>query len=173
MESGQDCAIIKRNGAEAEMARDHDRGAGTSRPATPRAATPSAATSLEHGQTSTAHVRCQATGWRRMSGGSRVGRAQNKPLHGGRCRMHGGLSTGPRTQAGKAAIAESNRRRTQLRAAAPVPTELASGTRGMAVAPGQTEQLASLERPEQLIGPGPLVQALRQRDATLRRLNSS
>lgn len=29
----------------------------------------------------------------------------------GRCRMHGGLSTGPRTPEGKAAIAESNRRR--------------------------------------------------------------
>jgi hypothetical protein len=34
-----------------------------------------------------------------------------RPLHGGRCRLHGGLSTGPRTAAGKAAIAESNRRR--------------------------------------------------------------
>lgn len=29
----------------------------------------------------------------------------------GRCRMHGGLSTGPRTPEGKAAIAASNRRR--------------------------------------------------------------
>ena len=28
-----------------------------------------------------------------------------------RCRMHGGRSTGPRTAAGRAAIAESNRRR--------------------------------------------------------------
>lgn len=29
----------------------------------------------------------------------------------GRCRMHGGLSTGPKTEAGKEAIRESNRRR--------------------------------------------------------------
>ena len=28
-----------------------------------------------------------------------------------RCRLHGGMSTGPKTEAGKAAIAESNRRR--------------------------------------------------------------
>jgi hypothetical protein len=32
-------------------------------------------------------------------------------IEGGRCRMHGGLSTGPKTEAGRAAIAESNRRR--------------------------------------------------------------
>lgn len=32
-----------------------------------------------------------------------------------KCRTHGGLSTGPRTTAGRAAIAESNRRRAQLR----------------------------------------------------------
>jgi hypothetical protein len=31
-----------------------------------------------------------------------------------RCRMHGGLSTGPRTPEGRAAIAESNRRRAML-----------------------------------------------------------
>lgn len=31
----------------------------------------------------------------------------------GRCRLHGGLSTGPRSEEGKAAIAESNRRRAQ------------------------------------------------------------
>ncbi len=35
----------------------------------------------------------------------------------GRCRVHGGLSTGPNTEAGRAAIAESNRRRAeQIRA---------------------------------------------------------
>lgn len=33
----------------------------------------------------------------------------------GRCRMHGGLSTGPKTPEGKARIAESNRRRAQKR----------------------------------------------------------
>ncbi len=32
-----------------------------------------------------------------------------------RCRMHGGWSTGPRTDAGKAAIADSNRRRAVVR----------------------------------------------------------
>ena len=32
-----------------------------------------------------------------------------------RCRMHGGRSTGPKTDAGRAAIAESNRRRAELR----------------------------------------------------------
>jgi hypothetical protein len=44
---------------------------------------------------------------------------RNRPLHGGRCRLHGGLSTGPRSAAGRAAIAVSNRRR----AAARVPAE--------------------------------------------------
>lgn len=39
------------------------------------------------------------------------------PLHGGKCRVHGGVSTGPRTLAGKAAIADSNHRRAQLQAA--------------------------------------------------------
>lgn len=33
-----------------------------------------------------------------------------------RCRLHGGKSTGPRTQAGRAAIAASNRRRAARRA---------------------------------------------------------
>jgi hypothetical protein len=28
-----------------------------------------------------------------------------------RCRLHGGMSTGPRSEAGRAAIAESNKRR--------------------------------------------------------------
>ncbi len=32
-----------------------------------------------------------------------------------RCRMHGGRSTGPRTDAGRAAIAASNRRRAERR----------------------------------------------------------
>jgi hypothetical protein len=35
----------------------------------------------------------------------------------GRCRLHGGLSTGPRTAAGKPRIAESNRLRTASRRA--------------------------------------------------------
>lgn len=35
----------------------------------------------------------------------------------GRCRMHGGTSTGPTTLAGKAAIAASNRRRAAARRA--------------------------------------------------------
>jgi hypothetical protein len=34
----------------------------------------------------------------------------NKPMNG-RCKLHGGLSTGARTEAGKEAIRESNRRR--------------------------------------------------------------
>lgn len=59
------------------------------------------------------HPRCGA---RRRDGGCCEMRAvcdglTGRPLHGGRCRMHGGLSTGPRTPAGRAAIAESNRRR--------------------------------------------------------------
>lgn len=37
-------------------------------------------------------------------------KAHNAPRNG-RCRVHGGLSTGPRTEEGRAAIAESNRRR--------------------------------------------------------------
>lgn len=32
-----------------------------------------------------------------------------------RCRLHGGLSTGPRTPEGRAAIADSNRRRARIR----------------------------------------------------------
>ncbi len=40
-------------------------------------------------------------------------RADGKP--GKRCRFHGGLSSGPRTAAGRAAIAESNRRRHKVR----------------------------------------------------------
>ena len=35
----------------------------------------------------------------------------------GRCRMHGGLSTGPTSARGRAAIAESNRRRAEARRA--------------------------------------------------------
>ena len=44
---------------------------------------------------------------------TRVGGSCKAPVvHGkNRCRMHGGLSTGPRTDKGRAAIAESNRRR--------------------------------------------------------------
>jgi hypothetical protein len=42
-------------------------------------------------------------------------RMTGQPLHGGRCRLHGGLSTGPRTLAGLAAIADSNRRRAGVR----------------------------------------------------------
>lgn len=37
----------------------------------------------------------------------------------GRCRMHGGLSTGPRTEAGREAIRESNRRRARKSDASP------------------------------------------------------
>jgi site-specific recombinase XerD len=55
-------------------------------------------------------------GARRRDGGQCEMRAvcdrmTGRPLHGGRCRSHGGFSTGPRTLAGKAAIAASNRRR--------------------------------------------------------------
>lgn len=41
-------------------------------------------------------------------------RRRNRPRNG-RCRMHGGLSTGPRTPEGKARIAASNRRRAKTR----------------------------------------------------------
>jgi hypothetical protein len=40
-----------------------------------------------------------------------------KALFNGRCRLHGGLSTGPRTAAGKARIAELNRLRAASRRA--------------------------------------------------------
>src|ERR1051326_7928061 len=55
-------------------------------------------------------------GARRRDGGLCNARAlcdalTGEPLRGGRCRMHGGLSTCPRTAAGRIAIAESNRRR--------------------------------------------------------------
>jgi hypothetical protein len=55
-------------------------------------------------------------GARRRDGGECQARPawdtrRGRPLHGGRCRLHGGLSTGPRSAAGRAAIAESNRRR--------------------------------------------------------------
>jgi hypothetical protein len=40
-----------------------------------------------------------------------------KALLNGRCRLHGGLSTGPRTAAGKARIVASNRLRTASRRA--------------------------------------------------------
>lgn len=38
------------------------------------------------------------------------GAEQDRPVNG-RCRFHGGLSTGPRTAAGRDRIRESNRRR--------------------------------------------------------------
>ena len=42
-------------------------------------------------------------------------RRRDKPVNG-RCRMHGGLSTGPKTEEGRQRIAESNRSRsTRLR----------------------------------------------------------
>ena len=41
-------------------------------------------------------------------------REHNRPRNG-RCRRHGGLSTGPRTEEGRARIAESNRRRAEAR----------------------------------------------------------
>lgn len=34
---------------------------------------------------------------------------------GGRCKLHGGMSTGPKTEAGKLRISEANRRRAGLR----------------------------------------------------------
>ena len=39
-------------------------------------------------------------------------RRLDRPVNG-RCRMHGGLSTGPRTQEGRRRIAESNRARSK------------------------------------------------------------
>jgi hypothetical protein len=54
--------------------------------------------------------------------------APSVSARGKRCRMHGGLSTGPRTEPGKAAIASSNRRRAEslhsrYTAAVPVPVD--------------------------------------------------
>jgi hypothetical protein len=49
-------------------------------------------------------------------------RNTGRVLHNGRCRLHGGLSTGPRTAAGKAAIAEANRRRALARRARMAPS---------------------------------------------------
>ena len=46
--------------------------------------------------------------------GVRVYRGSDKPGKA-RCRMHGGRSTGPRTDVGRAAIAASNRRRAERR----------------------------------------------------------
>ena len=44
------------------------------------------------------------------------GTCQAKAIpHKGRCRLHGGLSTGPRTEAGYAAIVASNLRRAQAK----------------------------------------------------------
>lgn len=39
---------------------------------------------------------------------------RDKPVNG-RCKLHGGKSTGPKTEAGRDAIRESNRRRTKIR----------------------------------------------------------
>ncbi|WP_074743055.1 HGGxSTG domain-containing protein [Celeribacter indicus] len=40
------------------------------------------------------------------------GACQCRPVHGSkRCRLHGGLSTGPKTAAGRERIAEAQRRR--------------------------------------------------------------
>jgi hypothetical protein len=54
-------------------------------------------------------------GARTRQGGVCLMRVLCNPRNGvqlnGRCRLHGGLSTGPRTAEGKAAIAASNRRR--------------------------------------------------------------
>jgi hypothetical protein len=41
---------------------------------------------------------------------------QAPPRANGRCKLHGGKSTGPRTPEGKARIAEANRRRYRIRA---------------------------------------------------------
>lgn len=41
---------------------------------------------------------------------------RDKPMNG-RCKLHGGKSTGPKTEAGRDAIRESNRRRARLRQA--------------------------------------------------------
>lgn len=59
-------------------------------------------------------------GARRRDGGSCEAHAvwdpaTGRPSHGGRCRLHGGLSTGPRTADGRAVIAAANRMRAALR----------------------------------------------------------
>jgi hypothetical protein len=56
------------------------------------------------------------------------GTCQAKVVDGkDRCRLHGGLSTGPTTEAGKAAIAQSNRRRAAARRATTPQDDLHGG----------------------------------------------
>jgi len=43
-------------------------------------------------------------------------KSKDKPVNG-RCKLHGGKSTGPKTDAGREAIRESNRRRAKARQA--------------------------------------------------------
>lgn len=43
-------------------------------------------------------------------------KSKDKPVNG-RCKLHGGKSTGPKTEAGREAIRESNRRRSRARQA--------------------------------------------------------
>ncbi len=61
------------------------------------------------------HVAAEARGRRRkLKCGARTRRGtacKRKALANGKCRNHGGLSTGPRTKAGRARIAEAARRR--------------------------------------------------------------
>ena len=53
---------------------------------------------------------------------------RDRPVNG-RCRFHGGASTGPRTDAGRKAIRENNRRRAVLRDLAELVPEIEDGRR--------------------------------------------
>lgn len=55
----------------------------------------------------------------------------------GRCRIHGGLSTGPNTAAGKAAVAENNKRRAALIREARKSTENGGGPKKVSSNTGQ------------------------------------
>ena len=61
---------------------------------------------------------------------------------GGRCKYHGGKSTGPRTPEGRARIAESNRRRARARVKAAVAPGMAAPPRSMARRNGRQGSLA-------------------------------
>ncbi len=61
-------------------------------------------------QAQTPALRCQAPRRRSVPGAARVGQPPRSPVNG-RCRVHGGLSTGPKTEEGRRRIAVSNRAR--------------------------------------------------------------
>ena len=71
---------------------------------------------VEHvwAKTKAAQPRCNATTRKGQPCAARVV-VRSDGSHATKCRFHGGLSTGPKTEQGRAAIAASNRRRAQVR----------------------------------------------------------